>query len=65
MEELATLVNGISTGVSGTSFVLNILLAGSLSLLWGFINTLQLETHFPFANIRYPSNAATWYRSLL
>ena len=47
--------------MSGTSFILNIALASSLSLLWGLINSLQLVTHFLLTNVRFPINAATWY----
>ena len=61
MEAQASLASDISTSVSSTSFVVNIVLASSLSLLWGLINALQLKTHFPLANIRFPNNAATWY----
>ena len=61
MEAQASLVNDITTGISTTSFVLNVILASSLSLLWGLINSLQLKTHFPLSNVRYPTNAAVWY----
>ena len=37
------------------------MLGGSLSLLWGLVNALQLTTSFPFSNIRYPTNAGTWF----
>jgi FMN-dependent NADH-azoreductase len=40
---------------------LNILLAGSLSLLWGLINSLQYVTNFPLLNVAYPENAKMWY----
>ena len=44
---------------------MNILLAGSLSLLWGLINSLQLVTHFPLTNVIFPSNAKTYYGVML
>ena len=40
MEASASLVSDTSAGVSGTTFALNFILAGSLSLLWGLINSL-------------------------
>ena len=58
------MVNDVATGVTTTNFVINVILASSLSLLWGLINSLQLKTHFPLANIRYPLNAAIWYSIL-
>ena len=40
-----------------TSFVGNLVLAGPLNLLWGFVNSLQIVTHFPLINVMMPSNA--------
>ena len=40
MEAQASLASDISTSVSSTSFVVNVVLASSLSLLWGLINAL-------------------------
>ena len=64
MEAQASLVNDVATGVTTANFIINVLLASSLSLLWGLINSLQLKTHFPLANFRYPINAAIWYGTL-
>ena len=44
---------------------LNIVLAGSLSLLWGLINSLQYVTHFQFVNVVFPATAEPWYSALL
>ena len=41
--------------------MINLLLAGSLSLLWGLINSLQLVTHFPLCNVIFPENAKMYY----
>ena len=49
----------------GGSMVINIFLAGSLSLLWGLINALQFVTHFPFLNVTFPVFAKCWYNALL
>jgi len=45
----------------GGSMAINILLAGSLSLLWGLINAMQFVTNFPLLNVAYPENAKMWY----
>ena len=48
----------------GSSFVLNIFLASSLSLLWGLINSMQLVTHFPMLNYRWPYSASIIFGQL-
>ena len=50
-----------SSILMGGSVAVNILLAGSLSLLWGLINVLQFVTNFPLLNVAYPENAKMWY----
>ena len=40
MEAMAEFVSNVSAGVTGSNFLINILLASSLSLLWGIINAL-------------------------
>lgn len=64
MEENAKEIGGSASMFASGSFVINIVLASSLSLLWGLINALQLLTHFPFFNIRWPNNANTYYGAL-
>lgn len=49
---------------TGTSFALNFLLMGSLSLLWGLIHAMQIVAHFPLLNIVIPSNALVLYMAL-
>ena len=61
MEAQAEQIKNSSSVVMGGSFALNIVLAGSLSLLWGLINSLQLVTHFPLTNITFPMNAKTYF----
>ena len=61
MEAQAEQIKNSSSAVMGGSFALNILLAGSLSLLWGLINSLQLVTHFPLTNVIFPKNAKTYF----
>ena len=37
--------------------LMNILLAGSLSQVWGMVNNLQLLLHSPLINVQFPANA--------
>ena len=48
----------------GSTFVVNVALSGSLSLLWGLINFLQYVTFFPLMNLSFPINAKTYYQVL-
>ena len=49
----------------GSSFVMNLVLASSLSLLWGLLHALQIVTHFPLSNVIFPSNAETYFEAIL
>ena len=44
------------TVISGTTFAVNVLLSGTLSLLWGLINSVQLLVAHSLINVRYPAN---------
>lgn len=50
--------------VMGTNFAMNIILASSLSLVWGLINSMQLVTHFPFLNYRWPYSSGIIFGEL-
>ena len=39
-------------------------MAGSMSLLWGLINTLQLLTFYYFINVQFPINVSIYLKSL-
>ena len=39
-----------------SNFLMNVLISGSLNLLWGMINSLQILTHFPLINVLMPAN---------
>ena len=49
----------------GGSFAINLVLASSLSLLWGLLHALQIVTHFPLANVIFPGNAETYFEAIL
>jgi len=63
-----TAVEASKKVVSG-SFVLtigtNTLLAGSIGLIWGFINTLQMIMNLPICEIGFPPNVALLYNIML
>ena len=40
-----------------SSFLVNLVLSGPMSLLWGLVNSLQIVTHFPLISVMMPSNA--------
>ena len=46
---------GIKSSVVG-GFVINLLVAGSLSLILSMINSLQLIVHLPLINVSTPAN---------
>ena len=48
----------------GGSYISNLILSSSLSLVWGLINSLQLLTHLPFVNTVWPENATAYYLAL-
>ena len=39
-----------------SNFLINLLISGSLNLLWGMINCLQIISHFPLVNVLVPAN---------
>ena len=43
--------------VTISSFLLNLAMSASLSELWGMIHGLQIMTHMPITNIKFPANA--------
>ena len=44
-------------GAIAVNFASNILLAGSLNMLWGMINTIQIIAFFPLVNLPMPANS--------
>ena len=53
---------GASAGSSSkvaviSNFLLNIGMSASLNQLWGMINGLQIMSHMPLCNIKFPANA--------
>ena len=65
---MQTLVKGSKDAVS-KSFIFtvgtNILLIGSIALIWGLINTLQMILYLPISQIGFPANVSMLYNILL
>ena len=49
----------------GSNLMINVALSGSLALLWGLINSLQIVAHFQLLVIRFPMNAEVFYKMML
>lgn len=46
-----------TTVLASSNATIQILMAGSLSLLWGLVNSLQIVAYFPLLVVSYPDNA--------
>ena len=46
-------------------FIINIMISGALSYLWGLINCLQIVSHFPLINVHMPANCQLLYGMLI
>jgi len=54
-------MEGGSKGIVIGTFIANLMMSGSLSLLWGMINALQIISHLPYFNVYMPANAQIFY----
>ena len=55
----------VSTSAICGNAILNILLSGSMHLLWGFINSLQIIGHIPLINVMIPSNVQKFFETVI
>ena len=60
--QTAAVVGGVAAGSSG---IIQTLIAGSLSQLWGMINPLQILVHTRLFNVKFPSNASLITSSII
>ena len=58
---MAEVTKDVLTVVVTSNLVISNLVLGSISLLWGFINSLQIIAHIPLLNVILPGNARTIY----
>ena len=56
VEEQGSTASSSSKSAVGSNFIVNILMAGSLSQVWGMINGLQVVSHMPLFKIKSPGN---------
>ena len=64
IEERSKKIGSSASLLAGSSFAINLVMAGSLSLLWGLINSLQLLTYYPFLNVHFPINVNIYLAAL-
>ena len=56
VEEQGSTASSSSKSAVGSNFIVNIMMAGSLSQVWGMINGLQVVSHMPLFKIKSPGN---------
>ena len=56
MEEQGNAAGSSSKASLGSNFIINILMAGSLSQVWNMIEGLQVVAHMPLFKIKSPGN---------
>ena len=56
LSDATTAFDAVSKTAIVSNFVINILIAGPLNLLWGMIHSLQILTHLPLINVMMPAN---------
>ena len=67
MENLSDSSGGVknaSVAIAVTTIALNVILSGSLALLWGLINFSQILAHFKLMAISLPSNVQNCFDTL-
>ena len=47
------------------NFISNLLLSGTMSLIWGLLHSMQIIAHFPLLNIMMPTNAHMLFKILI
>ena len=57
--DLGSTASSGSKSALGSNFVVNILMAGSLTQVWAMIEGLQVVTHMPLFKIKSPGNVNT------
>jgi len=52
-------------GLAAATVGLNVFFAGSMQLLWGLVNTLQILTHLPLFSVTFPSTTLFLYQIII
>lgn len=53
-------VGNSSNALVGSNFIVNLLLSGSMNLVWNVINGLQIIAYMPLFNVKTPGNAGAF-----
>ena len=53
--------SGVLTAFGLSTWTINIFAIGSVTLLWGLVNTLQIVAHFPLLSVILPGSAKGMY----
>ena len=61
MNSVTTTVSSTTKGVFSMTFIINVFLAASLSLLWGLVNAFQIIGNLPKFNLYMPANAEAFF----
>ena len=61
IEGIGDTMQTVSITALASNSLVNILLAGSLSQVWGMINNLQMIIYAPLINVQFPGNAFLVY----
>mmetsp|Transcript_25612 Transcript_25612/g.39409 ORF Transcript_25612/g.39409 Transcript_25612/m.39409 type:complete len:360 (-) Transcript_25612:1793-2872(-) len=64
-KQVAEQAEGVLKGSMASTFALNLVMAGSLSLLLGMINSLQLIVYLPILSFVFPANAMMLFKVLI
>ena len=64
LSALSSAIDEGSSYFAAASIGVQIALSGSLSLLWGMVNTLQIIIQMPLVNLTLPPNAMILSKSL-
>ena len=65
VDNISTGAKTMNSSILGSNFVVNLLLVGSMSQVWGAINGLQLMVFMPLFWLKFPANANGMNSSLI
>ena len=53
-----------STAIVG-NFVINVVLSGTMNLLWGMLHAMQMLSYLPLINVMMPANALIMFQVMI
>ena len=63
--EISEVLKEITNALVMGNWFLNYLMQGSISFVWGLINSLQILSYFPLINIAMPANAHLFFQIIV